>query len=155
VKETSVFVSAPLQPWPVVNANSRYHPIGTVQYLLRAYEATVTVDGIFGPKTGEAARAFQRDRRLAESGEIDAQTWEALVVTIARGSTGDVVRGLQAEFQFRNLSGDPTIGVQIDGDFGVQTEAAVIDFQQALGLDIDGVAGPITWRALVSGMLSF
>ena len=62
---------------------------------------------------------------------------------------------MQDEFQFRNLSGDPAKGVQIDGEFGPLTRDAVIDFQQALALDVDGIAGPITWQALVSGMLSF
>ena len=28
-------------------------------------------------------------------------------------------------------------------------------FQQALGIAVDGIVGPLTWRALVSGMLSF
>lgn len=147
-------MSYPLQPWPVITEGNRYHPIETLQYLLRAHGATVTVDGIFGSQTAEAVRAFQQERRLA-SGEVDGKTWSALIVRVVQGSTGDAVRGLQAEFQFRNLSGNPATGVQIDGKFGPQTEAAVIDFQQALGLDIDGVVGPITWRALVSGMLSF
>jgi peptidoglycan hydrolase-like protein with peptidoglycan-binding domain len=40
------------------------------------------------------------------------------------------------------------------------SHAAVRDFQRALHQDIpsvtvDGIVGPITWRALVSGMLSF
>ena len=48
----------------------------------------------------------------------------------------------------------------IDGGFGPATEAAVRGFQQALATDIaavavDGIVGPITWQALVSGMLSF
>jgi peptidoglycan hydrolase-like protein with peptidoglycan-binding domain len=148
-------VNYPLQPWPVSTEGSRYHPIETMQHLLRAQGATVAVDGVFGPQTAGAVRAFQQDRRLTVSGEVDGKTWSALIVRVIQGSTGEAVRGLQAEFQFRNLSGNPATGVQIDGVFGPQTEAAVIDFQQALGLDIDGVVGPVTWRALVSGMLSF
>jgi peptidoglycan hydrolase-like protein with peptidoglycan-binding domain len=65
------------------------------------------------------------------------------------------VRGVQEEFQFRNLSGDPAQGVQIDGIFGPMTDEAVRGFQEALEIAVDGVVGPITWRALVSGMLSF
>jgi Putative peptidoglycan binding domain len=43
---------------------------------------------------------------------------------------------------------------------GASTDAAVRGFQQALHLDIpsitvDGIVGPVTWQALVSGMLSF
>ena len=54
---------------------------------------------------------------------------------------------------------DPTKGVQVDGIFGSQTDAAVRGFQHALSLDIpsvtvDEIVGPITWQALVSGMLS-
>jgi peptidoglycan hydrolase-like protein with peptidoglycan-binding domain len=83
----------------------------------------------------------------------------ALIIQVRRGSTGDAVRGVQEEFQFRNLSGDPSKGVQIDGDFGLQTDAAVRAFQHDLSLDIpsvivDGIVGPVTWQALVSGMLS-
>ena len=83
-----------------------------------------------------------------------------MIVTVKKGSQGDAVRGVQEEFQFRNHSGDPSKGPQVDGIFGPMTEAAVRGFQQALATDIpsvavDGIVGPVTWRALVSGMLSF
>jgi peptidoglycan hydrolase-like protein with peptidoglycan-binding domain len=85
---------------------------------------------------------------------VGPQTWPLLIVRVSRGSTGEGVRGVPEEFQFRNLSGDPSQGVQIDGIFGPQTEEAVRGFQEALGIPVDGIVGPVTWRALVSGMLS-
>ena len=44
--------------------------------------------------------------------------------------------------------------MQVDGIFGPRTDEAVRGFQQALGLSVDGIVGPLTWRALVSGMLA-
>ncbi|MGD1856725.1 MAG: peptidoglycan-binding protein [Leptolyngbyaceae cyanobacterium] len=37
----------------------------------------------------------------------------------------------------------------IDGVFGLQTEQAVLQFQQQSGLDVDGVVGPATWTELL------
>jgi len=58
-----------------------------------------------------------------------------------RGSQGHPVPALQYLLRAR---GHP-----------VKTTAAVRGFQQALGITVDGIVGPVTWRALVSGMLSF
>ena len=90
-----------------------------------------------------------RDRRAA-TGRRDRK--------VRRGSQGDAVRGVQEEFQFRNLSGDPSKGPQIDGIFGPLTEAAVADFSgpptDIPSVAVDGIVGPVTWQALVSGMLA-
>ena len=40
------------------------------------------------------------------------------------------------------------LGVDDDGVFGPMTEKALRDWQAAHGLDVDGVAGPVTWAAL-------
>jgi peptidoglycan hydrolase-like protein with peptidoglycan-binding domain len=143
-----------IQPWPIVQEGDREHPVRTVQHLLRARGKTVTVDGIFGAKTATAVRAFQKDKHLTQDGDVGPDTWSALIIQVKQGNTGDAVRGVQEEFQFRNLSGDPTKGVQIDGIFGPETDDAVRGFQGAVGLDADGIVGPLTWRALVSGMLA-
>jgi murein L,D-transpeptidase YcbB/YkuD len=149
-----------LSPWPQTRQGDKEHPVRTLQFLLRARRHPVTVDGIFGPLTDKAVRDFQREKGLAVDGIVGPNTWSRLVVEVKRGSEGDAVRGVQEEFQFRNLSGDPSKGRQVDGIFGPKTEAAVRGFQEAIKADVpsmavDGIAGPMTWQALVSGMLSF
>ena len=149
-----------LSPWPVVKSGSDGHPIKTLQHLLRARGHVLLVDGAFGPQTEAAVKAFQASQGLAVDGVVGPITWAALVVEVKQGSEGEAVKGVQEEFQFRNLSGDPSKGPQVDGIFGPITDFAVRGFQHALSLDIpsvveDGIAGPVTWRALVSGMLSF
>jgi peptidoglycan hydrolase-like protein with peptidoglycan-binding domain len=149
-----------ISPWPLTRKGDQQHPVETLQYLLRARGHSVTVDGIFGPQTDTAVRAFQQQKHLPVDGIVGPQTWSALIITVKQGSTGDAVRGVQQEFQFRNLSGDPSKGLAIDGIFGPKTDAAVRSFQQALHQDIpsvtvDGIVGPVTWQALISGMLSF
>jgi peptidoglycan hydrolase-like protein with peptidoglycan-binding domain len=144
--------STTILPWPLTRQGDREHPVRTLQYLLRARGHTVTVDGIFGPLTDAAVRAFQASRGLAVDGIVGPNTWTALIVQVQRGSRGDAVRGVQEEFRFR--AGEPSQALQVDGIFGPLTEAAVRGFQQALQLTVDGIVGPVTWRALVSGMLA-
>jgi len=148
-----------ISPWPLVRQGAQHHPVETLQYLLRARGHNVTVDGIFGPATDSAVRAFQQQKGLTVDGIVGPATWSALIITVKQGSQGDAVRGVQEEFQFRNLSGDPNKGLQVDGIFGPKNDAAVRGFQQALhqeipSVTVDGIVGPVTWQALVSGMLS-
>jgi peptidoglycan hydrolase-like protein with peptidoglycan-binding domain len=148
-------MSDQIQLWPLLKQGSQGHPVPALQYLLRDRGHHVTVDGIFGPKTEAAVEQLQIADQLRVDGIVGPQTWGALIIVLARGSTGDAVRALQEEFRFRDLSGDPDRALAVDGVFGPRTAAAVRGFQQALGITVDGIVGPLTWRALVSGMLSF
>ena len=143
-----------ISPWPILKEGARNHPVKTLQHLLRSRGQNVAVDGIFGSKTDAAVRAFQRKAGLAVDGIVGPNTWSALIIEVRKGSQGDAVRGVQEEFQFRNLSGDPSKGLAVDGIFGPKTDAAVRGFQDALDLVVDGIVGPVTWQALVSGMLA-
>lgn len=150
---------ASLSPWPRVRDGDQEHPVRTLQHLLRARGRNVAVDGIFGPLTDAAVRAFQQAKSLGVDGIVGPYTWGALIVEVRQGDSGDAVRGVQEDFRFRNLSDDPDSGLAVDGIFGPKTDAAVRAFQQALHADIssmrvDGIVGPMTWQALVSGMLS-
>ena len=64
------------------------------------------------------------------------------------------MRGVQEVMTFHDQSGGEAPPVQIDGVFGPRTDKWVRGFQTAVGASSDGVVGPITWRALLSGMLS-
>ena len=150
-------MSGTLTPWPVVQNGSQGHPIRTLQFLLRARGHNLTVDGMFGPATEAAVKAFQTSKGMTTDGIMSAQTWSTLIIQVKKGSSGDAVRGVQEEFQFR--AGEPGKGLKVDGIFGPQTDSTVRGFQHALSLDVpsvvvDGIVGPVTWQALVSGMLS-
>lgn len=61
---------------------------------------------------------------------------------LRRGARGPAVSFLQEQL---NQEG---AGLQVDGIFGPRTQRAVTEFQRSHGLDVDGVVGPQTWQAL-------
>ncbi|MCJ7710929.1 MAG: peptidoglycan-binding protein [Chloroflexi bacterium] len=61
------------------------------------------------------------------------------------GSVSDAVRELQELLVRQGAAIEP------DGAFGQLTMRAVIAFQRQVGLDADGIAGPLTWGALGAG----
>jgi len=67
------------------------------------------------------------------------------VVTVRRGSTGPAVKRLQAL-----LSANFGQVVTIDGNYGPQTSAAVINVQRFFGLLADDIVGPKTWKIVLS-----
>jgi peptidoglycan hydrolase-like protein with peptidoglycan-binding domain len=147
-------MSDPIQPWPLVRRPSNVFPVRPLQQLLRARGHAVAVDGVFGPQTETAVKAFQQSRGLTADGIVGPQTWPQLVVQVKRGSTGDAVRGVQEVIKFHDLSDGEGPPVHVDGIFGLRTDQWVRGFQTAVGTTSDGNVGPITWRALVSGMLA-
>ena len=62
--------------------------------------------------------------------------------TVRIGATGENVTTIQ--YLLRHHGAE----VEVDGDFGPQTEGAVRDFQRAKNLTVDGVVGQRTWQAL-------
>jgi peptidoglycan hydrolase-like protein with peptidoglycan-binding domain len=64
---------------------------------------------------------------------------EVQVPQLQQGATGDSVRALQ------KLMG----GVAVDGIFGPNTHAAVVNLQRAWHLGVDGIVGVHTWGALL------
>jgi len=153
--------AAALQPWPMLREgqNSTWPKVTvrSLQYLLKAHGAQITVDGAFGQKTKAAVVAFQLAHHVRGDGVVGRVTWRALLVTVKLGSTGQAVRAVQDQANFRNNKNGHTLNV--DGVFGPATRAWVRAFQQAIahdvrGFPVDGIVGPQTWQALVTEALS-
>ena len=78
--------------WALVRDGDVGSTVSAVQFLLREHGAAIAADGIFGPFTDGAVRQFQGDHGLAVDGIVGNQTWPALIVSVAEGSTGEAVR---------------------------------------------------------------
>jgi peptidoglycan hydrolase-like protein with peptidoglycan-binding domain len=127
----------------VVSRGQRGVRVTTVQSLLAARGHRLAADGVFGPATTNAVKAFQRAHRLAPDGTVGPKTWSALIFNLRPGSHGQAVTAAQ---RLLTGHGHPAAA---DGDFGPRTTAAVKAFQARHGLSADGVIGPKTWKALV------
>jgi peptidoglycan hydrolase-like protein with peptidoglycan-binding domain len=108
------------------------------------------VDGMFGANTEQAVTRFQKAHGLEVDGKVGPQTLSALqqkesasLPMLKQGASGEQVEMLQK--QLKQAGFDPG---ELDGKFGSRTEAAVKAFQQAKGLEVDGMAGPRTQQAL-------
>jgi peptidoglycan hydrolase-like protein with peptidoglycan-binding domain len=124
----------------------------------------ITADGDFGKITEKAVKAFQKANGLDVDGLVGKLTWNKLfregavtpppapVVaapipfpgTLKRGSIGIKVRVMQQKMK------DGGMNIVVDGDFGKATEVQVKHFQQFRGLEVDGIMGEKSWRALFS-----
>ena len=84
--------------------------------------------------------------------QADAAKWQRATLgdrTLQKGTAGNDVKTLQMLLTRRGFD------VPSTGYFGTITKRKVKRFQRTRGLTADGIVGPLTWRALVSGMLSF
>jgi peptidoglycan hydrolase-like protein with peptidoglycan-binding domain len=117
----------------------------------------IPADGIFGPQTAAAVRAFQSAHHLQVDGIVGPQTWTALLGA-GSGATGGTTSASATRPWLRFGStgshvreAQQLLGVRIDGIFGVQTRAAAVAFQTSHRLQIDGIVGTQTWAALLAG----
>jgi len=144
--------------YPTLRRNQPHNQTIALQFLLRHRGHSIAADGIFGPKTEAAVKAFQTSAHLVPDGIVGRRTWPAVVVTLRRGSRGDAVRAMQYQDELRDNTGNPP--APLDGIFGPRTERSVREFQRVLAITfdedqiaVDGIVGPVTWRAYVSGFL--
>jgi peptidoglycan hydrolase-like protein with peptidoglycan-binding domain len=148
----AVLVALAISP-VVTSASASSANVAALQVALRAlHHYHGGIDGIAGPGTKRAVRAFQRRRHLAVDGVAGPRTRRALgrrgrpplgsrVMSV--GDRGWDVAGLQFLLRRRGFSPGT-----IDGGYGPYTATMVRRFQAAKGLTTDGRAGPGTLRAL-------
>jgi len=106
------------------------------------------VDGVIGPNTEAAVRAFQRDVRLTVTGVLDPPTLRALVNDTARGGapvSATDIRSAQQQLKDRGYYSGP-----VDGVLGPATEASLRAYQRDRGLKVTGRLDSSTIRSLFS-----
>ena len=113
-----------------------------------------SIDGVFGPKTAAAVRAFREQKHLAEGDEVDDRVWATLVDESYR--MGDRTLYLRMPYFHGHdvLELQQALGAlgfscgNEDGIFGAYSEDALRKFQSNLGLPADGIAGAYTYAAI-------
>ncbi len=110
--------------------------------------------GMFCERTLDALQQFQRKRGLPVLDHCDDATWQTLIEsTWALGArllylTSPHLRGDDVEqLQVRLARLGFNCG-KADGIFGPLTAQGLSEFQQNYGLEIDGICGPLTLKAM-------
>ena len=139
-----------LNNYPLLRSGSQGNFVYLLQFILNQYGYNLTVDGIFGSRTLNAVRDFQRNNSLSVDGLVGTNTWRTLLALppyplLREGYRGAYVTLLQQLLE-SNLY--PVGG--IDGIFGSRTLSAVRAFQGANNLAVDGLVGNNTWNALTN-----
>ena len=164
----------------VLKRGSRGNDVRAIQYFLAFLGffndnlPQIAVDGIFGPATENAVRAFQQQYGLTVDGIVGRNTWYRILdaynatlnslpdeyrsyssllypgYTVTTGASGNVVTQLQTFLRTiaQNNSAVPLITV--DGIFGNRTREAVLAVQRLSGIPETGAVGPLKWNAIVN-----
>ena len=119
-----------------------------------AIDDAETSDATFGRSTATAVARFRLDHGLSLGKQVDTATWIALVDECYQlgdrtlylrlpNFHGNDVRQLQERLNILGFSCG-----EVDGIYGVHTEAAVKLFQESIGVLADGMAFPDTFDAI-------
>ena len=130
------------------------------------------MDGIYGPATAEAVRAFQQSVGLPQTGIVDETTWNAIYSSyiskynslpedfrsggvipypgtlLTIGSSGDAVRTLQEFLALISRTYPEIPTVSVTGYFGPETQEAVLAYERIFGLPARGFVNALVWASI-------
>ena len=159
---------------------SRGNEVKLIQYYLNFLSffnnrlPSIDADGIFGPATENAVKAFQSEYGLTADGIVGRDTWNRLQdayfstlnslpdeyrsyssllypgYVITTGASGNVVTQLQTFLNVIAANNSAVPSVAVDGVYGNETKNAVIAVQKRSGLEQTGAVGALTWNAIVN-----
>ncbi|SDI28238.1 Peptidoglycan-binding (PGRP) domain of peptidoglycan hydrolases-containing protein [Sinosporangium album] len=147
-------MAPPFKPPPLKYPPPTQTPaVSQWQQQLRARGWHITVDGDYQSESKRLCANFQMEHRLDEDGVVGPDTWEATWEapstkpqpapdhTLQKGDTNNqYVRKWQRQV---NNRGWPDL--EVDGDFGPQTEKICKELQQFKGLPVTGKIDRHTW----------
>ena len=134
---------------------------------------TPPVSGTFDERTQNSLMAFQRLNGLTPDGVFGPATapkllevYRAVVANVPPNTVPDSSLIYPGRYLMRGVSGDDVTDLQnlinraaethsfipkvdVDGNYGAATEAAVRAIQQNQGLETNGIVGSITWDRIV------
>lgn len=135
---------------PTLKKGSKGQSVKDLQEALKELGlAPGPIDGVFGTKTQDAVKAFQKLKDLPVDGVAGALTWlnideaDQTEPLLKLGSKGLPVRRLQHRMKLTGFAIP-----DVDGRYDATTAAAVKTLQGQAGLVVDGVVGPKTWAVV-------
>ena len=129
----------------VVLLDQDHQPLANAAYKLDAdglsVEGQTGGDGLLEQRIPQSTGKARLSVSLTAAGGPTGYTWDLRLGALDPKST---MTGIQARLNNLGYNTGPVDGIQ-----GPRTTEAIRDFQEKYGLDVDGVAGPITQGKLV------
>ena len=155
-----------------IAVQSLQYYLAVIAYFSNGSLPAVAIDGIFGPATTAAVRAFQELAGLPADGIVGLQTflriqqaYEDILATLPPGIEGDRAKPYPGFLLSEGQEGEDVRDLQtylrgiaeytgvipvipVTGYFGTQTRDVVSALQAQNGLPANGAVGPVTWNLI-------